>query len=142
MIMKNKKLLSILAIGIGIVAIFFLLMRGGGNVKATLMPTDDRHWLKLNVNGIDPKATSMEYELLYELPDGRTQGVPGKIDLNGETTFERDILLGSESAGKYTYDLGVDFGSLTLRFYSGDKEIEEYEADWNINELRDNPEVI
>jgi hypothetical protein len=139
-----KKYLPFAAIGAAVLIIAaFFLSRTGGNVSAMLKPSDDRHWLKLTVEGISPKAKSMEYELIYQLPDGRTQGVPGKVDLEGKTSFERDILLGSESAGKYTYDDGVDYGSLNLRFYTDkDNLIKKYEVDWNINELPDNPKVI
>lgn len=139
-----KKYLPLIVIALAVLTgVYLFLKSSAGNVSATLKPSDDRHWLKLSVSGISSKAKSMEYELIYQLPDGRAQGVPGKVDLDGSSTFERDILLGSESAGKYTYDLGVDFGSLTLRFYSDNgKLFKEYEADWNINELTDNPEVI
>lgn len=52
---------------------------------------------------------------MYKLPDGRIQGVPGTVELK-EANFERDILLGSESSGKFRYDEGVKEGTLTLRF--------------------------
>ena len=49
---------------------------------ASLTPTTDGHYLNLKIEKIKvPKATSMDYELLYSLPDGRAQGVPGTADL-------------------------------------------------------------
>lgn len=83
---------------------------------ASLTPSADGHWLKLQVQKIKIPADSMDYELLYQLPDGRTQGVPGTITLKGQTQMERDLLLGSESSGKFRYDEGVKSGTLTLRF--------------------------
>jgi hypothetical protein len=61
------------------------------------------------------KASSMDYELLYTLPDGRTQGVPGTVKLTGADVV-KDLLLGSESSGKFRYDEGVDGGTITIRF--------------------------
>lgn len=82
----------------------------------SLTPSDDGHWLTLGVENIVIDAASLDYELLYKLPDGRTQGVPGSIALKGESELERDLLLGSESSGKFRYDEGVEKGTLTLRF--------------------------
>jgi len=82
----------------------------------SLTPSNDGHWLKLKVEKIKVKAKTLDYELLYELPDGRTQGVPGTVELSGVTKVERDLLLGSESSGKFRYDEGVKEGTLTLRF--------------------------
>ena len=83
---------------------------------ASLTPSDDGHWLTLLVEKITIDAASLDYELLYKLPDGRTQGVPGSITLKGEEEIERELLLGSESSGKFRYDEGVEKGTLTLRF--------------------------
>ena len=83
----------------------------------SLTPTSDGHWLNLKIEKIEiPGAYSLDYELLYNLPDGRTQGVPGSITLNGQTLIERELLLGSESSGKYRYDEGVEEGTITVRF--------------------------
>lgn len=82
----------------------------------SLTPTVDGHWLNLKIDKIKIDATSLDYELLYELPDGRTQGVPGTINLGGQKTIDRKLLLGSESSGKFRYDEGVEQGTLTLRF--------------------------
>src|SRR3972149_8163539 len=82
----------------------------------SLTPSEDGHWLKLQIDKVKIKAKSLDYELLYKLPDGRTQGVPGTVDLSSTTKIERDLLLGSESSGKFRYDEGVEEGTLTLRF--------------------------
>lgn len=83
---------------------------------ASLTPSADGHWLKLTITKILSSAASMDYELLYQLPDGRTQGVPGTIKLTGQDKIERDLLMGSESSGKFRYDEGVKEGTLTVRF--------------------------
>lgn len=83
---------------------------------ASLTPSEDGHWLKMVVEKIVFDAASMDYELLYYLPDGRAQGVPGTIKLTGQDSIERDLLLGSESSGKFRYDEDVEEGTLTIRF--------------------------
>ncbi|KKP48378.1 MAG: hypothetical protein UR39_C0001G0173 [Candidatus Woesebacteria bacterium GW2011_GWA1_33_30] len=84
---------------------------------ASLTPTIDGHYINLKIEKIKvPKAVSMDYELLYSLPDGRAQGVPGTAELKDIIVFERKLLLGSESNGKFRYDEGVEEGNLTVRF--------------------------
>lgn len=84
---------------------------------AQLTPRSDGHWLDLKIEKLMVEgAESLDYELLYNLPDGRIQGVPGTVMLSGKDAFEAELLLGSESSGKFRYDEGVDGGTLTLRF--------------------------
>lgn len=131
-----KKFLPFILLLLGVlvlVGVYFLVMRKPAKAPveekstlievalndrpiASLTPSTDGHWLKLKVEKLIAVADSMDYELLYELPDGRTQGVPGNIKLEGQSQIERDLLLGSESSGKFRYDEGVREGTLTLRF--------------------------
>ena len=131
-----KKYLPFILLGIGIivlVVVFLVIKKNKNNVPvekedttitlslnerpvASLTPSADGHWLKLSVTKILSSAASMDYELLYQLPDGRTQGVPGSIKLSGQDKIERDLLMGSESSGKFRYDEGVKAGTLTVRF--------------------------
>ena len=131
-----KKYLPFILLGIGIivlVVVFLVIKKNKSNVPvekeditvilslnerpvASLTPSADGHWLKLSVTKILSSAASMDYELLYQLPDGRTQGVPGSIKLSGQDKIERDLLMGSESSGKFRYDEGVKAGTLTVRF--------------------------
>lgn len=133
--MKKFLPVFLFLIGVGVFAGVFLFVRGRGEEEtspeeestlldvpleerpiASLIPTSDGHWLKLVIDKIVIDADSLDYELLYKLPDGRTQGVPGTISLEGQRSIERDLLLGSESSGKFRYDEGVENGTLTLRF--------------------------
>lgn len=80
------------------------------------IPNSLGHLLLLKVEKINvPEAASMDYELLYSTTDGGQQGVPGTVQLTG-TSVERQLLLGSESSGKYRFDEGVDHGTITIRF--------------------------
>ncbi len=131
-----KKYLPVILVVVGVIVLIiaFVAVRGrnsseeevdeevlievslGERPIASLTPTKDGHWLKLIIEKLVLDAASLDYELLYKLPDGRTQGVPGTIKLTGQDSIERDLLLGSESSGKFRYDEGVEAGTLTLRF--------------------------
>jgi len=133
-----KKFLPILLVLLGILVlagVYFFVIKGKREAEvvqeektarievpleerpvASLTPSSDGHWLKLVIGKIEIEAATLDYELLYKLPDGRTQGVPGTIKLEGQDSIERDLLLGSESSGKFRYDEGVENGTLTLRF--------------------------
>lgn len=99
----------------------------------SLTPTSDGHFLNLKIEKIAIPASSLDYELLYSVPGGRTQGVPGTISLTGQREIERKLLLGSESSGKFRYDEGVEKGSLTLRFRnSSGKLIAKFSSDFHL----------
>lgn len=138
---KFKKYLPLILLGVGVamVAGIFLSMRGGKPSEVTptpdieetapeipfdqrpyvsLTPRSDGHWLKLSVSGVNKisGAASIDYLLEYTAKGDITQGVPGSVKLAGITTIDRDLLLGSESSGKFRYDEGVENGKLTLSF--------------------------
>lgn len=135
-----KKFLPLILLGLGVLVavIAFVFVKGrdkNGGVDlgdelapeialmdrpiASLTPSKDGHWLTLKIENISiDNAVSMDYELLYKVGDGRTQGVPGTIKLEDQDEIERELLLGSESSGKFRYDEGVETGTLTLRFRS------------------------
>lgn len=85
---------------------------------ASLTPKSDGHWLKLNLQNINRVvgAKLLEYEIIYTTSDERQQGSSGKVDVATAGNIDRDILLGSESSGKFRYDEGVTEGNLTLRW--------------------------
>lgn len=132
-----KKFLPLIILLVGVLVVvgaFFIIKRDKGEKTsqdetalielppekrpiAKLIPSEDGHWLKLVIERLQVEgAESLDYELLYKLPDERVQGVPGTIKLTGQSLIERDLLLGSESSGKFRYDEGVEEGTLTLRF--------------------------
>ncbi len=138
-----KKYLPLILFAIGLLvlgAVFFFITRSTKDTEApeeealtevvladrpvaTLTPSDDGHWLTLKIEKIKITAVSLDYELLYTLPDGRTQGVPGSINLKTGGDIERKLLLGSESSGKFRYDEGVEEGTLTLKFRNDDGKL-------------------
>ncbi len=83
------------------------------------VPKSDGHWLDFKVQKINiSNATSMDYELIYSTGSGGQQGVPGTVKLDGNDV-SRMLLLGSESSGKFRYDVGVETGTMTIRFRDG-----------------------
>ncbi len=151
----NKKYLPFILLGVGILVFVgvVLMIRRNQNTDTTqvedgpvaelpadqrptaeLLPKSDGHWLKLKITNIDKVkgVSSMDYELIYKVASGQTQGVPGTIPLNGQTSIDRDLLLGSESSGKFRYDVGVETGTLTLRFRDGKgKLLGKLSTDWH-----------
>lgn len=84
----------------------------------TLTPRSDGRELTLEISRIK-KAQTIEYELVY-LSAGLSRGVIGSIDVNGETTISRKLLLGTCSRDVCKYDEEVTEGTLTLRFRAPD----------------------
>jgi hypothetical protein len=83
------------------------------------IPNSLGHLLKLNVNKINvPGASTVDYLLVYTTSNGGQQGVPGTVQLTGGA-IDKNLLLGSESSGKYRFDQGVSTGSITLTFRNG-----------------------
>lgn len=129
--MKKFLPLILLLLGIGVFVVIFFVLKGNSSTEdedeivpeialemrpiAALTPSEDGHWLNLKIKKLVINAESLDYELLYQLPDGRIQGVPGTVQLTGQDDIDRDLLLGSESSGKFRYDEGVSQGTLTLR---------------------------
>lgn len=138
----NKKPLAIAGIVIGalivIGAVFFLLARSRKNqqIPATptpeegllletpleerpfvsLTPRADGKELTLKIDNI-LNADIIEYELTY-LSNGLSRGVIGTINLKGEVSVSRGLLLGTCSKNVCKYDEDVSSGTLTLRFRS------------------------
>lgn len=107
----------------------------------SLTPTDDGHYLYLKVTKIKIEgAVSMDFQFLYDVPDKVQQGSSGdNIDITSGT-FETDLLLGSESAGKFRYDEGVEKGNIILWFRDrGSKLITKVETDFH---MLQNPDEI
>ena len=137
-----KKYLPIILFlaGLVVVASVFFVIRGRGKTEViedketalidvaladrpfvSLTPTDEGHYLSLKITKIDnPGAETMEYFLLYDVPGGVPQGVPGMVDIKGLSSFETELLLGTESSGKFRYDEGVEEGTMTIRFRNRD----------------------
>lgn len=99
-----------------------------------LRPTSDGHYLKLRVSKIMiPGAVNLDYVLLYQTGEGVTQGVPGSTDIEGKDSFEIDLLLGSESSGKFRYDEGVKTGNISLDFRNKEgKLLSKFTSDFNL----------
>ena len=133
-----KKFLPLILLLIGAVVLVgaFLFVKSGRDNSSTqeeertvLIPSEkmpsisitkskDGHYINLKIENLgllSPK--SLDYELLYELPgEEQPQGTNSSVEIIGKTSFEVEILLGTESSGKFRYDEGVEKGTLTLKF--------------------------
>jgi hypothetical protein len=92
----------------------------------TLTPRSDGHWLKLSISGLSriPGATTMDFDFKYEVPGKPDQGTSARlVKLSGLTVYERDILLGSESSGKFRYDEGVERGTISVKFRDSSRKL-------------------
>lgn len=99
-----------------------------------LTPDNVGHYVKMRIEKIQiPNAKTMDYELVYQVPDQPAQGVPGSIDISDKTSFDADLLLGSESSGKFRYDEGVETGMVTLRFRNAQgKLLTKFQSDFHM----------
>lgn len=84
----------------------------------TLTPRSDGRELTLEISRIK-NAQTIEYELVY-LSAGLSRGVIGSIDVNGEKSISRKLLLGTCSRNVCKYDEDITEGTLTLRFRAPD----------------------
>jgi hypothetical protein len=83
---------------------------------------------KINV----PGASTMDYLLVYSTTVGGQQGVPGTVQLTGGDV-DKNLLLGSESSGKYRFDDGVTQGSITITFRnSSGKSMGKLSSDFHL----------
>jgi len=96
----------------------------------TLTPREDGREFKLRIEGI--KDTELvDYELVYFAND-ISRGVTGTIELEGKTSAERDLLLGSCSRNVCKYDENVTEGTLSLRFQNPEGQVRKYELAFHL----------
>lgn len=98
----------------------------------SLIPSGDGHYLKLKVQKIMIDANSLDFDLLYQTKADITQGVPGTVDLTGKQMVETDLLLGTESSGKFRYDEVVEKGSIELKFRKDRKLVARFKVDFHL----------
>lgn len=77
----------------------------------------------LNINGIKGFPSQLEYEVVYQVDSGITQGVPGTIKLAGKSSIARDLLFGTESSGNRRCDKGVREGTVTIKYRDEDGKL-------------------
>ena len=97
----------------------------------SLTPRADGKEFTLNISKIKDTDT-IEYELVY-LSQGLSRGVVGSIDVEGQSSIERDLLLGTCSKSVCKYDEGVEEGTLTLRF-RGDVGSRKFTSDFHLQQ--------
>lgn len=154
---KILLILIILLIGFTFLGgLFFFLLKGKTNENKTpavssenekvvpieerpfvlLTPRADGHEIKMEIKNIK-NADKVEYELSY-MAGEFSRGTLGEVELDGTTSINRDLLLGSESCSggekktcRYKYDEGVDGGTLVVRLRKN-KEVQKYETPFSL----------
>lgn len=96
----------------------------------TLTPREDGHEFKLEIEGVRDTEL-IDYELVYFAND-ISRGVTGTIELEGKTSIERDLLLGSCSRNVCKYDENVTEGTLSLRFQNSKGQVRKYELAFHL----------
>lgn len=94
-----------------------------------IIPRSDGHELAVEVSNIK-NTQSADYELVYLVGDLQ-RGVIGSVDLKDQSSFVRNLLLGSCSKNVCKYDEGIEGGTLTLRFRSS-LGTEKYEVPFSL----------
>lgn len=88
----------------------------------TLLPLSSCEY-NFEVEKIKKGVSQLEYEITYKNADGVVQGVPGKIDLKGDSKISRKILFGTESSGKRRCDKGVSTGAISLKYKDAEGQV-------------------
>jgi len=116
-----------------------------------LLPSDDGHWVTLQIEKIKRGTTGLEYELTYfaDFEGNRiergvsTGGKP--VELNGASEYSKKILFGSASCTtgicKYRYDENVNEGMLVLKLISA-AGIEKFETVFRIQKGKEAKEGL
>lgn len=108
----------------------------------SLIPRADGHQLTLKIDNIPSNITSMEYELLYNATDKTNtiqKGLGDTIKLDARS-LSRDLLLGTASCTngcKYSYDTGVNSGTLSLTFITTDNRSTQYQTSFSLLSVAD-----
>lgn len=97
----------------------------------TMIPRTDGREFTLKISRIK-NAESIDYELVY-LTRGLSRGVIGSIDLKGEDSISRKLLLGTCSRGVCKYDEDVTEGTLTLKF-RGSEGVRRFISDFHLQQ--------
>lgn len=102
------------------------------SVEVDLMSSVNGKEVKLSIKNIPEGTKIIDYELSYNTAAQGLQGVLGTINLKiGELSYEKEITLGTCSAGKCVYHQVVGKIKLSLKF-SGDYGEKVFEKEYEI----------
>ena len=110
---------------------------------ASIIASADGHYLTLKLEKIPDFISKIEYDLTYTAVDEGLEiekGVGGNIDEIQNNSFEREVLLGTESCTsgcKYKYDTGVNGGILYLTLISSSNQVTSLELPYTLSTSAD-----
>lgn len=100
-------------------------------IGLTLTPAQNNQVIMMEITKLDG-IESLDYEVTYDaLENGETvqRGAIGTVELNGESTIERKIDLGTCSKNVCKYDKGVESVKFILRINYADGSVGEVTED-------------
>lgn len=83
--------------------------------QPSLQFSADAHYVTVNIANLH--AASLEYDMIYNATVKNNQiqaGVNAAAKIEGQSTYSKQQLLGSESSGKFTYHTNIDNATLNL----------------------------
>jgi hypothetical protein len=92
------------------------------SVKVDLISSTGGKEVTLKITNILSGTTSIDYELSYQTAQQGLQGVIGTIPIEGNSTYEKKLTLGTCSSGTCVYHQVVGKIKLTLKFNSENGE--------------------
>lgn len=101
----------------------------------SLKPRSDGHYLDMKVEKLlVPEAKILEYEFFYNVAGStQPQGSQGSIPVDDKKSIEEELLLGTESSGKFRYDANVEGGTVTLKFRNdAGKVVTKFESNFRM----------
>jgi hypothetical protein len=91
------------------------------------------HTFTMKINKLKTDQPTLEYVLLYELPSGAPQGIPGTLDISRQTEIIRDDLLMGSCSKVCRFDDGVTKGTLQMTYRdSSGNAIGDITGDWHL----------
>lgn len=102
------------------------------SVSVSLVADALKHEVTLTIGYIPLDTETIEYELSYLADGDLPKGVIGTIDVDGDNEIEREITLGTCSAGTCNYDEGVESVRVILKFNSTDGSSSIFEEEFEI----------
>ncbi len=86
------------------------------SVKVSLKAVSANKEVSLEVSGMPAGTQSVDYELSYQTAAQGLQGVIGTVSSDGQTSFKKQLTLGTCSSGTCVYHQVVGKINLTLKF--------------------------
>lgn len=99
------------------------------SVVVTIVRVGDGKRVQLKIGGIPTGTNTIDYEFSYDTKAGVPRGVIGTITPT-DSTYQKEIVLGSCSTNICTYDEGVNTVKVSLKFNATSGEAQLFEKEF------------